>query len=146
MTIDEMRIWLRVKVPAEDGTAVMGMTNPVVPEDGPASLRSWVLAALEQRADGATKAAGRMVAALRERSWEGDDVLADQLEVWLGGGVVRDLRPLPLDLDEPAGISTSPGIRRSATAAHRVWPVVRSPEPGRMRSRKSRTVGSAVKP
>ena len=63
-----------------------------------------MLAALEQRADGATKAAGRMVAALRERSWEGDDVLADQLEVWLGGGVVRDLRPLPLDLDEPAGI------------------------------------------
>ena len=63
-----------------------------------------MLAALEQRADGATKAAGRMVAALRERSWEGDDVLADQLEVWRGGGVVRDLRPLPLDLDEPAGI------------------------------------------
>jgi hypothetical protein len=104
MTIDEERIWLRVKVPAEDGTAVMEMTDPVVPENGPASLRSWVLAALEQRADGATKAAGRMVAALRERSWEGDDVLADQLEAWLGGGVVRDLRPLPLDLDEPADI------------------------------------------
>ena len=63
-----------------------------------------MLAALEQRADGATKAAGRMLAALRERSWEGDDVLADQLEVWLGGGVVRYPRPLPLDLDEPAGI------------------------------------------
>jgi hypothetical protein len=58
-----------------------------------------VLAALEQRADGATKAAGRMVAALRERSWEGDDVLADQLEAWLGSGVVRDLRSLPVDLD-----------------------------------------------
>ena len=31
-------------------------------------------------------------------------MLADQLEAWLGGGVVRDLRPLPLDLDELAGI------------------------------------------
>jgi len=62
------------------------------------------LAALEQRADGATKAAGRMVAAPRERSWEGDDVLPDQLEAWLGSGVVRDLRPLLVDLDQLAGI------------------------------------------
>jgi hypothetical protein len=35
MTIDQERIWLRVKVPgAEDGTAVMEMTDPVVPENG----------------------------------------------------------------------------------------------------------------
>ncbi len=33
MTIDEERLWLRVKVPAEDGTAVMEMTDPVVPEN-----------------------------------------------------------------------------------------------------------------
>ncbi len=45
-----------------------------------------------------------MVAALRERSWEGDDVLPDQLEAWLGSGVVRDLRPLLVDLDQLAGI------------------------------------------
>jgi hypothetical protein len=98
MTIDEERIWLRVKVPAEDGTAVMEMTDPVVPENGPASLRSWVLAALEQRADGATKAAGRMVAALRERSWKGDDVLADQLPAPPGAfvrGAYRRLRVGP---------------------------------------------------
>ena len=142
MTIDEERIWLRVKVPAEDGTAVMEMTDPVVPENGPASLRSWVPAALEQRADGATKAAGGMVAALRERSWEGDDVLADQLEVWLGGGVVRDLRPLPLDLDEPAGILDFAGYSPQRRRLIGYGRCVRSPEPGRMRSRKSRTVGS----
>jgi len=91
ITIDEERIWLRVKVPAEDGTAVMVMTDPVVPENG-LQASATVLAALEQRADGATKAAGRTVAALRERSWEGDDVLADQLEAWLGSGVIPDLR------------------------------------------------------
>src|ERR1019366_5287744 len=97
-----------------------------------------------------------MVAALRERSWEGDDVLADQLEAWLGSGVVRDLRPLPVDLGELDGILESdpgwakntpladippqsialprtpalPRLRRAfaaATAAHRVWPVRQGP-------------------
>ena len=54
-TIDEERIWLRVKVPAEDGTAVMEMTDPVVPENGLQAFGDWILAALEQRADGATR-------------------------------------------------------------------------------------------
>jgi hypothetical protein len=45
-----------------------------------------------------------MIAALRERDWEGDDVLADQLDALLGSGVMPDLRPLPVDLDELAGI------------------------------------------
>lgn len=66
-----------------------------------------------------------MVAALRERSWEGDDVLADQLEAWLGSGVVRDLRPLPVDLDELAGILEGDpvyGGRRIDLAGGEVWP------------------------
>jgi hypothetical protein len=45
-----------------------------------------------------------MIAALRERGWEGDDVLTDQLDALLGSGVLPDLRPLPVDLDELAGI------------------------------------------
>jgi len=100
-----------------------------------------VLAALEQRADGAAKAAGRMVAAPRERSWEGGDVLADQLEAWLGSGVVRDLRPLPVDLDELAGILDFAGYSAQRQRLIGYGRCVRSPEPGRMRSRKSRTVG-----
>ena len=55
MTIDEERIWLRVKVPEADCTAVMEMTDPVVPENGLQASGDWVLAALEQRADGATR-------------------------------------------------------------------------------------------
>jgi hypothetical protein len=39
LSTDERRISLRVKVPAEDGTAVVEMTGPAVPENGPASLR-----------------------------------------------------------------------------------------------------------
>ncbi len=77
MNIDEERISLRVKVRAGDDTAVVEMTGPVVPENGVQAFGDWVLAALEQHADGATEAVGRMVAALRERGWEGDDVLAD---------------------------------------------------------------------
>ena len=95
---------LGIKVPAEDGTAVMEMTGPAVPENGPQSFGDWVLAALEQHADGAAEAARCMVTALRERDWEGDDALADQLDALLGSGVMPDLRPLPVDLDELAGI------------------------------------------
>jgi hypothetical protein len=104
MSTGERRISLRVKVPAEDGTAVVEMTGPAVPENGLQAFGDWVLAALEQQAGGAAEAAGRMAAALRERDWEGDDVLADQLDALLEGGAMPDLRPLPVDLDELAGI------------------------------------------
>ncbi len=104
MNTGEERISLRVKVPDGDDTVVMEMTGPVVPENGLQAFGDWVLAAVEQHADGAAEAAGGMVAALRERSWVGDDVLADQLEALLGSGVIPDLRPLPADLDELADI------------------------------------------
>src|SRR5229473_865620 len=98
MNTDQERISLRVKVPAGDDTAVMEMTGPIVPGNGLQAFGDWVLAALEQHADGGAEATACMVAALRERSWEGDDVLADQLEALLGSGVIPDLRPLPVDL------------------------------------------------
>src|SRR5260370_37568351 len=104
LSTDEKRISLRVKVRAEDGTAVIEMTGPAAPENGLQSFGDWVLAALEQHADGAAEAARCMFTALRERDWEGDDVLADQLDALLGSGVTPDLRPLPVDLDELADI------------------------------------------
>src|SRR6266699_3163508 len=93
---DESRISLRVKVPVENGTAVVEMTGPAVPENGLQAFGDWVLAALEQHADGAADAARHMIGALRERDWEGDDVLADQLGELLGIGAMPDLRPLPV--------------------------------------------------
>jgi len=104
LSTDKGHISLRVKIPAEDGTAVVEMTGPAVPENGLQAFGDWVLAALEQDADGAVEAARLMVAALRERYWEGDDVLADQLDALLRGGAMQDLRPVPVDLDELAGI------------------------------------------
>ena len=88
MTIDEERIWLRVKVP-----------------------------------------------------WEIDDMLADQIEAWLGCSVVRDHGPLPVDLDKLAGILDFAGYSPQRQRLIGCGRCVRSPEPGRMRSRKSRTVG-----
>jgi hypothetical protein len=59
MNTDEERISLRVEVPAGDETAVMEMTGPVVPENGPQAFGDWVLAEVQQHADGAAEAAGR---------------------------------------------------------------------------------------
>jgi hypothetical protein len=49
------------------------MTGPAAPENGLQFFGDWVLAALEQHADGAVEAARLMIAALQERGWEGDD-------------------------------------------------------------------------
>jgi len=122
---DGRRISLRVKVPAEDGTAVVEMTSLGVPENSLQAFGDWVLAALEQHADGAAEAARLMIAALRERDWDGDDVLADQLDALLEGGAMPDLRPLPVDLDELAGILEGDpmyGGGRVDLATGDVWP------------------------
>ena len=81
MSTDERRISLRVKVPAEDGTAVVEMTGPAVPENGLQAFGDWVLAALEQHADGAAEAARLMIAALQQRDWG----RADRLEIAISG-------------------------------------------------------------
>lgn len=55
--------------------------------------------ALAQEASGATRIAQAWVMGLRERGWEGDLELADQLEARLGTGAAPMLRPLAVDLD-----------------------------------------------
>src|SRR6516164_11845988 len=125
LSAEERRISLRVKVPAEDGTAVVEMTGPAVPENGLQAFGDWVLAALEQHADGAAEAAHLMIAALRERGWEGVDVLADQFDALLGSSAMPDLRPLPVDLDELAGILEGDpmyGGGRVDLVTGEVWP------------------------
>lgn len=127
LSTDERRISLRVKVPAEDGAAVIEMTGPAVPENGLQFFGDWVLAAVEQHADGAVEAARLMIGALRERDWDGNDVLADQFDALLGSGAMPDLRPLPVDLDELAGILEGDpmyGGGRVDLATGEVWPAL----------------------
>ncbi|MFC9839316.1 UPF0158 family protein [Rhodococcus sp. NPDC127530] len=59
-----------------------------------------LLTAIGEHRDGAREAAAECAAALRVRDWEGDDVLADQLEAALGTSPTPLLRPLAVDLDE----------------------------------------------
>src|SRR5437763_15097598 len=56
-----------------------------------------------QRVDGAAELARELVVGLRQRGWEGDEELADQLEAQLGSGPAAMLRTLPVDLEELAG-------------------------------------------
>ena len=74
------------QVPCGGRHGLVEMTGPAVPENGLQSFGDRVLAALEQHADGAAEAARLMIAALRERDWEGDDVLADQFDALLISG------------------------------------------------------------
>ena len=127
MSTAEGRISLRVKVRVDDDTAIMEMTGPAASENGLQAFGNWVLTALEQHADGAAEAARSMIAALRQRDWEGDDVWADQLDALLGSGAMPDLRPLPVDLDELAGILEGDpmyGGGRVDLATGEIWPAL----------------------
>jgi hypothetical protein len=63
--------------------------------------------------------------ALRQRAWAGDADLADQLDAQLGSGPAPMLRPLPVDLEELAGIlegdPLNAGGRIDLTTGE-VWP------------------------
>lgn len=62
---------------------------------------------------------------LRERAWEGDDDLAGQLDAALGNWPAPMLRPLPVDLEELAGIlegDPAHGGGRIDLRTGEVWP------------------------
>ncbi|OIN82175.1 UPF0158 family protein, partial [Mycobacterium malmoense] len=63
-----------------------------------------LLDAVAQGVGGAAELAAECAAALRERGWEGDEELADQLVASLGQGATPMLRSLPVDLEELASL------------------------------------------
>lgn len=74
---------------------------------------------------GAPELARRCAQQLRERAWEGDDDLADQLDAALGNRPAPMLRPLPVDLEELAGIlegDPAHGSGRIDLRTGEVWP------------------------
>jgi len=101
----EQRAALRAAVYRGDGPAVVDLLGGVGVDDDSLQLAGdGVIAAVMQRVDGAAEAARRLVVGLRQRGWEGDDELADQLEGRLGSRPAAMLRALPVDLEELAGI------------------------------------------
>jgi hypothetical protein len=63
-----------------------------------------LLGAVAQGVSEAATLAAQCAAALRQRAWEGDDELADQLEAILNLGATPMLRPLPVDLEQLASL------------------------------------------
>ena len=125
MSTDERHISLRVKVPVQDGTAVVEMTGPAAPENGLQAFGDWVLAALEQHADGAAEAARLMIAALRERDWDGDDVLADQLDALQGSSARISALCRWIWMSWPASLRAT----RCTAAGASTWRLARSGRP-----------------
>ena len=96
---------MRAAVYGGDGRAVVGLLGGVGAGDDLLQLvGDGVIAAVMQRVDGAAELARGLVVGLRQRGWDGDDELADQLEARLGSGPAAMLRALPVDLEELAGI------------------------------------------
>jgi len=97
---DERLRELRGAVYRGDGEAVVALLGA----EGPiAELQlggDGVLAAVAEGVEGAAKVASRCVDGLRARNWEGDDLLAAELESALGAAPSPGLRPVPVDLDE----------------------------------------------
>ena len=105
MDSKEQRSALRAAVYRGDGPAVVDLLRGVGADDDALQLAGdGVIAAVMQRADGAAELARKLVVGLRQRGWDGDDELADQLETQLGSGPAAMLRALPVDLEELAGI------------------------------------------
>jgi hypothetical protein len=125
MATSAHNVTLRLTLRGKDETVVAEITGPAAPENGLQVFGDVVLLALEQHADNAAAAADGLIGALRERGWEGDDVLADQLGTLLATGVIPDLKPLAVSLDELAGVLEGDPLQgggRIELTTGQVWP------------------------
>ncbi|MBV8948849.1 MAG: hypothetical protein JOZ95_25735 [Solirubrobacterales bacterium] len=105
MGSEEQRSALRAAVYRGDGPAVVDLLRGVGADDDSLQLAGdGLIAAIMQRVDGAAELAGKLVVGLRQRGWDGDDELADQLEAQPGSEPAAMLRALPVDLEVLAGI------------------------------------------
>ena len=94
---------LRAGVYNADGS-VVGVVRGRLTEQVLQLAGDGLLDAIAQHVEGAVDLAAQCVAALRERYWDGDEELADQLQAALGRGATPLLRLLPVDLEELASL------------------------------------------
>lgn len=91
---------LRGAVYSADGSAVVDLVRGRLTDDVLQLAGDGLLDAVSRNLDGAVELAAQCAAALRERWWEGDEELADQIEAAVGHGATPLLRGLAVDLEE----------------------------------------------
>src|SRR5262249_45185394 len=87
-----------------DGVSIVEVVRGRLTDDVLQLAGDGLLHAVAEGVRDATVLAARCAAALRERCWEGDEELADQLEAALNVGATPMLRPLPVDLEQLASL------------------------------------------
>jgi Uncharacterised protein family (UPF0158) len=95
---------LRAGVYNADGSVVVGVVRGRITEQVLQLAGDGLLDALAQDVEGAVELAAQCAAALRERCWDGDEELADQLQAALGRGATPLRRSVPVDLEELASL------------------------------------------
>ncbi|OBF82558.1 hypothetical protein A5791_04425 [Mycobacterium sp. 852002-51163_SCH5372311] len=91
---------MRGAVYRRDGSTVVEVVRAGLTHEALQLTGDGLLDAVSQGVPGAVELAADCAAALRERDWEGDEELADQLLATLNQGPAPTLGPLPVDLDE----------------------------------------------
>jgi hypothetical protein len=123
---EERRPQLRGAVYRGDGVAVVELLRGRPwPQNALQLIGDGLIAALGQHVQDAAVLARACVVELRERGWDGDDELADQLDGLLGAGATPLLRPLPVNLEELAGAlegDSLSGSGRLDLQSGEVWP------------------------
>src|SRR6478735_5450811 len=101
----EFRSELRGAVYRGDGPAVVALVgDQLLRGDALQLIGDGLAVALALQTQGAADLAVACARALRERGWDGDDELADQLGSVIGTDLTPLLRPLAVDLVEVAGV------------------------------------------
>jgi hypothetical protein len=113
---------VRVRVSGTDDS-VLNVGIPAGVLRGLQALGDVMLAALSQCDEGARRAAPPLIAALREREWEGDDLLASQLESMLATGAIPDLQPAPAKLGQIADVLEGDPMQGVSVHGSGVWGV-----------------------
>lgn len=127
MDAKEWRTRLRGAVYRGDGRLLVTLLGEKHWQDETLQLiGDGLIAALAGRVEGAAGLGGACVEALRGRNWDGDGELADCLDALLGTGPVPMLRPLPVDLEELAGVLEGDPVQggRIDLQTCEVWPRV----------------------
>ncbi len=124
-SVDDRRVALRGAIFDADGRRVVVALSKGPWDELLQLAGDGLLVVLAQGVAGAPGLARRCAEQLRERAWEGDDDLADQLDAALGDRPAPMLRPLLVDLEELAGIlegDPAHGGGRIDLRTGEVWP------------------------